>query len=572
MPFGLRVSIGCVRRTGSPGARLIKKCAWAFLFGAIGIAFSACAHLASPVPSDRVWQSGPREPVWIRHPPGPAGPFFYIVREGVSDRGDLTATENAKRRIAVFLTDRFRRFQVRLSPTERERLILGWMHGMETKKGPLLAIDRWGYRKKTDPNNPSFLESHVWVLVKVPTDLIASLRERYSVQDRALLRRIDRTHARLNVAIARKNGFSILLFLAQNRDSFRGIHSFRSFSGRDSKHLNDIFLRESDLLGQFLETVKVAPSPFVPIPIPIRMSPFRVFDLPLTTTFSTGKSPVPLSHVRPVLAIRPLPDHAPFPPLPLYQRGQGVRKAPIRWTALVWASDLDRFQSEVSRRKFAYDCPGTNRRGKTVCRIRQMPVLASASRIDMGLETGSGKGRTFPGSMNRILARVRSRVAILREDSRYLHRLKIRLQVPGTRLAASVRKSLERALVEKGYLLASADDTGRRIATLSVRLFSRSRGHTLSGGTVVVELRIRYKASVLGQNGTLLWESRGFVTDVGFDAEEALREAADSLSGRVSNALDPDLWPRSDSPDLSGYRTLRYPILDGLALCSGESS
>ncbi len=578
MPFGLYVARVSVRRSGfRRGVRLIKKCARAFLFVTIGIAFSACAHLASPVPSDRIWQSDPREPVWVRHPPGPSSSFFYLVREGVSAGGDLQAAKSAEKRVAVFLAERFRTFQVRLSAAERERLILGWMHGMKAKKGPLLVIDRWGYAKKTDPDNPFFLESHVWVLVKVPADLIPSLRKRYSVQDRTLLRRIDRTHVRLNAAIARKNGFSVLVFLAQNRAAFRRIHSFRSFSGGESRLMNDIYLGESDLRAQFLATVNVAPIPSVPIPIPIRTGPFRAFNLPLSATFSTGKGPVPLSHVRPVLEIRPRPDHDPFPPIPLYQRGQGgVRKIPIRWTAIVWTSDLERFQRELARRKLLYDCPETDRRGMTVCRIRQVPNFTSGSRIDMGLEAGSDESRPYTGSLNKILSRVRSRVAILQEDSRYLHRLRIRVQAQGIHMAASVKKTLERALVKKGYLLASADDPGGldglRTATLFVRLSSSSREHTLPGGTVVVEMRIRYKASVLGQEETLLWDSRGSVTDVGFDAEEAFREAADSLSGRISNALAPDLWPRPERPDLSRYRTLRYSILDGLALCSGEPS
>jgi hypothetical protein len=538
----------------------------AWLFVAAGIALSACAHMEPSLSSARVWQSESREPVWVRHPPGPSGGSFYLVREGVSLQNDARAEMKARKSVSVFLVDRLRSAQFRLSVEKRNGLIRTWMGGMETKAGPLLVSDRFAYRERSRSGQ---LESHVWILAKIPSGLISSLKERYSAKDRETMRLIDRIHARLNRAIGLRQGFTILRLLSRNRDAFGRIHSFRSFSHEESRHLSDLYFEESEYLSQFLETAEVVPPRSVRLPIPVRVNPFRAFDLSLKTSFSIGKSSVLLPYVRPVLTIRPIPEPDPYPPLVLYQRGRGVRDSPVRWTALLWGSDLARFQKDLLHRTLAYECPSTDGTGRTVCRIRQMPIVASGSRFDIGLERGSG---SRPDGLDRILAKVRSRVPIFPEDERYLHRLILRVVAQDASLESSTDKILTRALSIKGYRLGSEAAASESTATLLLRLRPRVGRHVLPDGTEVVDMRIEYVASVVGSRGGILWKRRGHVLDAGLSREEAFSDAVDALAARISGMLDPDLWPRPKTADLSRFRTLRYPVLDGLALCSGETS
>lgn len=537
-----------------------------WIFVAAGVALSACAHLEPSISSARVWQSESREPVWVRHPPGPSGGSFYLVREGMSLRDFAHAEMKARKAVSVFLADRLRSAQFRLSDEKRNGLIRTWVRGMETNSGPLLASDRFAYRERSRSGQ---LEIHVWILAKVPSGLISSLKKRYSAKDRETMRRIDRTHARLNRAIGLGEGFSILRLLSRNRDAFGRIHSFRSFSPEEARHLSDVYFEESEFLAQFLETAEVVPPRSVRLPLPVRVSSFRAFDLSLKASFSIGKSTVLLPYVRPVLAIRPIPNPDPYPPLLLYQRGQGVRNSPVRWTALLWGSDLARYRRALLRRTLAYECPSTDRSGRTVCRIHRMPVVASGSRFDIGLERGR---MNRPDGLDRILDKVRSRITILPEDDRYLHRLALRIVARNASLKFTAERNLTRTLSLKGYRLGSGGPSSDSTATLVLRLRSRVGRHVLPDGTEVVEMRIEYVASVFDSRGGILWKRRGHVSDAGLSREEAFSEAVDTLSARISGMLSPDLWPSPKPKDLSRFRTLRYPVLDGLALCSSENS
>ncbi|MHB1606499.1 MAG: hypothetical protein ACYCTV_08945 [Leptospirales bacterium] len=544
---------------------------------------AGCASLSTSTAQDHIWQSDPREPVWVYHSLPPVNGNIFVVQSGISFNGVRNARKIAVRKVAGFLLDRLKSFGMKFTDAGERRLRRRFETEIEQNRRSLALKDHWEYKRLPNSDNPFRVESHAWVLVGVSVHFLTRLRHELMIQDRERFRRIQTRHSRTLRLLKRFDGTSALLLLSHNFQSFQKIHSERSFSGSGLRMFVKVYRNEASLWGQFLETIHIRSEYSESSPLNVPLHPFHPFSFPVRVGFKISGIWHSLSGFRPVLFLEPLPEKFPFPPVPIYQRKEHGFSMPYREAFLWWTGDLVRYEESEGKNVLVSSCTLTSKNGVSMCHVARLPDVLPGSKFRIVFYPG-GKV-PFSPKLDRAMRRVPGHFPIRFQGRRESHVLELRVVGRSMGIARGsnerdFRKSLGQLLSLKGFQVRPKGHVQKNRQkglpvnqpdVLTVRIFpEKIRRSTIHSATIVLT-KVPYDASVRNPMGELLWEKKGEMEGVGMGFPEARKDALDGLKTSVSRWLDADLWPifgKKNGDDF--FWTMRKSLLDGQAVCEKE--
>ena len=546
------------------------------------LVLSGCANLVPSKPLDRIWQSDPREPVWVHHSLPPVNGSIFLVQSGISFEGRQSARTMAIRKVAKSLLDRLQSSGIKFTVSERRRLQERFESEIEESRKTLVLKDQWEYKTLPDSGNPFHVESHAWVLVSLSVHFLSRIRQELMHQDRERFRRIRNRHSLALRLLKRYDWTGALLLFSQNLQAFQKIHSEHSFSSSSLRMFLRVYRNEASLWGQFLETVKIRPETSEVSPLQVELHPFHPFSFPIRIEFSISGMHHSLSGFRPVLSLEPLPGKLPFPPVPIYLRKDHSYPMAYRASFLWWSGDLVRYEESERKNVLTSSCTLSSSTGVSWCSVARLPDVLPGSSFRVVLRSGVNK--SMSRKLEQAMKRVPGHFPIQFLGRRKRHTLLLRVlpkHFPKNTKTSEIdfKKSLGHFLslngfrVEiKGYL-----QTKRRKSSdlfqkdvLTVRIFpEKIRVSAIPSATIVL-LKVPYDAYVRDRNGETLWERKGESEGVGIGRTEARKDALDGLKSVISVSLDALLWSASEEKKGDFFWTMRRSLLDGQAFCEKE--
>lgn len=559
---------------------------------ALVLFLDGCARLETASGPHAVWQSAPREPVWVRHALPPAKGNVYLVASAKSRASRREALGKARAKLAETLVTRLEEAGFHFTPASRGTLLEEFRGEMSNRKGPLVLEDFWEYETQPDGRNPFLLERHAWILVRAPVDFLRKVKERLGARDRWRFRRIRNRHLRLLRLLKKEDGTPALLLLAKNRHSFQEIHSLASLPQGDRNRYARILKEEYGLWSQFLGSSSVH-SPFTEgHPLRVTNATGERTTFSLDARFRDNVRSHAISGFVPVLSLRPVLPLLPFPPPPILWRGDGVKNSPYRALSLYWSADLGWYGQYRIKNRLLYRCSRTAGDGESRCYVDRWPASGKRSLVHVGLAPG---GNISDAMVARVIAnKVHDRFPVLFPGPRGTHRLDLFVSMDppfhgkkrGPEENTDFLKKFLSDLSREGFLVRAAEnqhvpvnrntfqkhrnDSSEALLLLHWHpLGSRSR---MMGDNTLVVRKIGWNAEVRDGGGNVLWGAAGKLSGAGLSDKEALGEALDLLGKKVSGALSRLLWVRPmEAPD-DRFMVMRASLLDSRAFCREDVS
>ncbi|MHB1286240.1 MAG: hypothetical protein ACYCYP_06720 [Leptospirales bacterium] len=557
------------------------------------LVLSGCARIIQEKSQNRIWQSAPREPVWVHHALPPSQGSVFLVGSGRSESGRRSAREKAIGMLADSLVRTLESSGMRFTMRERAKLLGRFVEDLDRgKKGPLFIKDEWKYEYLPNSDDPFHVESRAWILADVSVRFLDGVRHELMSQDRERFRQIRMRHRKIVKLLGQFDGTEALLLLARNLRTFSRIHFENSFPKSSLGEFVLLYRNEASLWGQFLETVEIRPVARDFLPIQVSLYPFRPFRFPLKIKFRIAGVWHGLSGFRPMLFLEPLPEKLPFPPVPIYKRSNDVSRTPFTASMFWWAGDLGRYVKSQKYNILVSDCSVSSAGGISTCRITRVPDVSTKGFFKIVLVPGSSGGSD--PDLDRVVGRISGRIPL-----KFLHRranhpldLRVEIQVPGAlkgKVGDVFRRTLEKNLLLKEFIMsrtsAGADSPKRLdqkvlrsalhprpVSVLTIRLFrERIRSVSIPSAMIVV-LWIPYQVDVRDALGHILWQRKGEAKGTGIGIAEARVDALDGLEKDIPDKLDKLLWPLSIGKNWDFFWSTRTSLLNGLAFCQDESS
>ena len=548
----------------------------AFIFLGVFFVLAGCARIVSQGSQGRIWQSDPREPVWVTHSLPPAKGAIFLAGSGTSAKGRRFARKEAIRKLADSLLRTLESSGMNFTAPAREKLLARFEQSLDRKKtGPLVVEDRWEYKILPNPDDPFHVECHAWVLARVSVHFLNDVRHGLTVEDRERFRRIGERHRRIIRLLERSDGTKALLLLSRNRRSFSRIHSEHSFSKASLRRFVMLYRNEASLWGQFLETVEIRSGSSSSLPIRVSLHPFRSFSFPVRIRFRISGVWHALSGFRPGLSLEPLPEKLPFPPVPIYRRTGNVRHMPFRSAILWWAGDLGRYGQAERKNILASSCTVSSSDGVSVCHVRSVPEVLPDSSFRIVLEPAATENSAR--ELTRVIERVPGHIPLHFLGRRATHVLDLRVianfaGIPGKNTLSAFKTTLEKNLARDRFRIVRTASSPGLANVLGISLFrAKTMSLRVPSATIVV-LTVPYRADVRDPSGNFLWERKGEARGAGFGVSEAWKDALSSLERSIPQRLDQLLWPISRGRSTDFFWSIRIPLLDGRAFCQEESS
>ncbi len=558
------------------------------------LVLSGCARIVQEDSQNRIWQSSPREPVWVQHALPPSQGSVFLVGSGSSVNGRRSAREKAIRMVADSLVRTLTSSGIRFTERERGKLLDRLVQDLDReKKGPLFVKDEWKFEYLPDPDDPFHIEYRAWILADVSVHFLDGVRHELMREDQERFRRIKRRHRQIVRLLEQFDGTGALLLLSRNRRTFSRIHFDHSFTKRSFNEFVLLYRNEASLWGQFLETVEIQHVGRNSLPIRVPLYPFRPFQFPLKIKFRIAGVWHGLSGFRPVFSLEPLPEKLPFPPVPIYRRNNEASPTPITGAMLWWAGDLGRYAWSQKKNILVSDCSVSSAGGISTCRITRVPDVFTKGFFKIVLAPGSSVESDL--DLNRVVGRITGRIPLKFLHRRANHPLDIRVdrnvsEALKGKLGTGFRRSLEDNLAMKEFILSRPPGSGpalpkrhdqkvlhsafqsRPVSVLTIRLFrERIRSASIPSAMIVV-LWIPYRVDVRDSMGHVLWERIGEAKGSGIGIAEARGDALDGLEKSIPDKLDKLLWPLSVGEQWDFFWSTRTSLLNGLVFCQDESS